>query len=108
MSAFCTRCGSLLRETFLSGAKTCSCVAYRIWREEDGDDGEAHAATVYAHTPCGAAETWAERDDIASAEYAIAGKGQSVVVCIEPVAGGPIERWRVTGEILPSYYAEKA
>jgi len=70
--------------------------------EEDNPDS---AAEVYAIDASDAAEQWAARHDD-EGDYDICGEGAEYVVVVE----GPnteIFRFKVTGEMIPSYYAEE-
>lgn len=80
---------------------------WRVWNPET--EYEEDAVEVYAHRADTAVESWAEQDDLNSAEYDIA-KGHPVTVCIQRAGKddtwGTIEKYKVTGEFEPTYDAE--
>ncbi len=78
--------------------------AYRVWCPDRCED-EEDAGVVHAHGPEPAAETWAERDDAHSADYAIVGGSPAIVHVRAP--DGTLTVWRVTGEVIPSYSASE-
>lgn len=75
-----------------------------VWNTDQGGT-EEFASHVYARSAEGAAELWAEQDDSTSADYLIV-KGLVVIVNVKKDPDGPIERFTVTGETVPHYYAE--
>lgn len=77
--------------------------AWLVWNPENGDVEDAR--TFYNHDAEGAVQVWAERDDSDSADYLIV-KGNPTIVCVQAKDGGPITKYRVTGEMEPHYRAE--
>ncbi len=55
----------------------------------------------------GAAEQWAHERDRNSAEYRIAGKGETCLVTVRDCATGDITEWEVSGDCEPVYWAHK-
>ncbi len=103
--AICKTCHNyydILESTFLPAHKCHP--AWLVWDPDQGNTVE-DARTIYALNAEWAAEKWAEEDDSDSAEYSIA-QGTSTVVCVQPKEGGPIEKFKVTGEYEPTYSAE--
>lgn len=74
---------------------------FYVW---DEDEGEENGCEIDACDHEDAATCWAEVDDSESAEYRICGKGHCPTLSVRD-ALGRIERFRVTGECVPAYYA---
>ena len=74
---------------------------YLVWNEDESRDDAreiSHSSAEWA------AEEWAEKDDYNSAEYSIA-NGSTVIVSVEDVETGKVERFKIRGEYEPAYYA---
>jgi hypothetical protein len=80
-----------------------------VWNPDQAETVE-DARTIYARDAEDAAVDWGERDDNDSAEYDIA-KGTSAVVCVQRLGQngpeGDIEKYRVSGEYNPDYWADR-
>lgn len=80
---------------------------YIAWCEELGQD-EEDGRKFNAYDAEAAARMWAGWHDHKSAEYAIAsGSGSGTVVTVKEIESGLIEKYSVSGEAVPSYYASK-
>jgi hypothetical protein len=78
--------------------------SFTVWCPEQGetaDDGRAFDAFDAEE----AAEQWAEQDDWSSAEYSIVGQRSTPIVHVQGPSGD-VQRFRVSGEAVPSYSAE--
>lgn len=78
-----------------------------LWEVCDFDDlDDPHWTKVRAVSAQDAAEKWAERDDVDSADYSIVSGHEAKVVVRKPSSG---ERWafQVTGRIEHVYSADK-
>lgn len=81
---------------------------WMIWCPDDGDEGPNDGRKVIADTPREAVEMWAQRKDQSSAEYSIA-RGNAVEVVVSPsvpTSESKDLRYTVSGEAVPSYYAQ--
>lgn len=76
------------------------------WLVWSADSGEDDAREIYATDESDAAEKWAEREDLNSAEYSIV-RGNSVTVCVRGTVAGAVTRFDVSGESVPSYSARE-
>ena len=77
---------------------------YLVWCPDYGQSME-ESKTIEAHSPSGACEKWAEREDADSADYLIVrGYGAELMVS-ELGSSLPPFRYIVSGESVPSYYA---
>ncbi len=71
---------------------------WRVWSDGD-EDGAVEVRATDAGT---AAEIWALDSDM-SGDYSIIGGGEEIVLVGDPA--GLIQRFLVTGEPIPTYYA---
>lgn len=78
---------------------------FRVWCPEDGEieeDGVIFDQSSAFDSAC----FYARWDDRESAEYRVA-KGDEITVLVKDLQTGEISKWRVTGETVPSYWAEQ-
>jgi hypothetical protein len=94
----CKTCGSL---TYSGTGHVCP-PAWWAWDAEVEDPEPEEKQKVHAWTAQAAAERWAELYD--DGEVSIA-YGDDKTVCVEPVAGGAVERFDVSGYMTPVYNA---
>jgi hypothetical protein len=76
---------------------------WRCWEEENetAEDG----STVRARCAETAAEKYAEEYD-SEGDYMIV-HGTDATICVRAKAGGDVERFQVSGEVVPQYHARK-
>ena len=72
---------------------------------ENGDDD--YWITVRARNAEEAAEKFGEHHDFNGAEYDICNGRETLMALVRAAGSEAIERWEVSGEMVPSYSAEK-
>lgn len=76
---------------------------FLVWCPDMGSERE-DACEIEAHDHGSAAEKWAEQEDSYSAEYSIVSGRETPIVCVAE-GDEPEQRFRVSGEAVPHYYA---
>lgn len=82
---------------------------WRVWNLDNGETEDDGGVTVYALTPAGAVEKWAEDDDRHSADYNIVG-GETPLVGVRSLAipGAQAAYFWARGETVPQYHTTAA
>jgi len=98
---WCTKCGAFI---FLEDAHRCD-PQWCVWNPEH-DPGHEHARPIHALNAEFAAEKWAEQED-GGGDYTIV-SGSPEVVHVKPWGeDGPVQRFRVSGEMVAQYSADE-
>jgi hypothetical protein len=80
---------------------------WRAWTEDDGGV-ESGALTVRASDAEEAATEWAKRsDDDEEIVSRWQDEGEETEVFVQPIEGGPVRKFYVHGEMVPTYHASK-
>lgn len=91
-------------EHFWTAPHRCKPV-FHVWCPEHGESAE-DARQLRAGDHGAAAEAWAERDDLDSAEYRIVG-GLPLTLRVRKDGDAVVRTFRVCGESVPSYSADE-
>lgn len=79
---------------------------FAVWCPEQGETSD-DAWQCQAFDAEDAAEEWAEHEDYSSAEYDIVGQRTTPQVYVLEAGTTEARLFRVSGEAVPSYYAEE-
>jgi hypothetical protein len=82
-----------------------SCKPSWMCRMETWDDD--HWKIIYARDAESAAVKIAEYDDYNSGDFSIGSGNHEAIALVRQSGSDEIERWRVSGEMVPSYRAER-
>ena len=99
----CETCGEY---DFLETHRCPPC--WYVWEPDEGETMDDGARRIYARDAEQAAERWAAREDWDSAEGAIAMGRSEPEICVATLGleGKGVERFKLTGEMVPEYRAE--